>query len=427
MKYIVHLDVYPMIENGKISKQYPMHKMYDLIKDKDVKIIHLNLSITYTKREVEDSKEISPHCYSYGFNNVSNKIIDLSVCLNVLELKNPEFDSDVNVINKILRIYYPDVYKDSYEIVTDYNVFHMRRTTEGIENMMDYVSNKNETSSSKIIPYGQLTANFIMLNMHESDEKIHIIHFDPRSYYTNINLDRKDLKMYIPGKYKNVFIYHPTNMKNKLIYFDRKGKNIINMEQHYLTYSLWLWDINSFDKSKKPKYKNSLQMFVRLNKSLTEISLKAYDQLTHSLFMSGKVDKYHIFTSAENKEKWVNTNEKILKKISPNMCFDFKRIKDCEESGFSYVSLRSKKYPFITPKFLELLSNGIIPLLNIATTEGMSMQEMFPSDIYVETLADIDERMNYLQDPVKFKHLLDTLWERLEEGKQPLLDILGLN
>ena len=430
MKNIVHLDVYPMVDdNHNISHQYPMHKLYDMAKRYGLKVCRLNLTTTFTKRDVKDCKEITPHVYCNEFFTFWEGVYNISAYVNVAELENPEFDSDVNVINKILRTYLPEFYKEGFEIITDYNCFHPRVVPTSIEAMLDIICNKNEKTSPGIIPFGQLTANFILLNMQQTGEKTHVIHFDPRSYYSNINCKprSKTLTMYVPGNHANVHIYHPMDMRNKIKYYSRDGQIELTGSQYYHKYPLWLWDVDIFDITKKPKLNPELHMFVRLNRHLTEQSLNGYDNITHDLFMSGGVDHYHIFTSAENKDGWVQKNDEILRKISPGLHIDFKSIKDCGESGFSYVSLRSKKYPFMTPKFLELLRNGIVPLVNILTCETMSVRELFPTELYIKDVFEIEQRMKEFRDnPKLFDTVIDELWKRIEGQHQPLVDMLEL-
>lgn len=428
MKNIVHLDVYPMVdEDHNISHQYPMHKLYSLQKEHGFKLCRFNLTTTYSKRDVENCKVITPHVYCNDFYQFWDGVWNISVYVNVEELEDPLFETDDNIINKILRTYVPEIYNEGFEIITDYNVFHPRRATIGIETMLDYISNKNEKTGKGIIPFGQLTANFILVNMQKTHEKVHIIHFDPRSYYSNINLNGRVLNMYVPGNEEDVTIYHPMNMRGKLNYYSRDGSRKLDDDRYYQTYPLWLWDVDIFDITKKPAFNDKLHMFVRLNRQITEQSLNAYDEITHELFMSGGVDAYHVFTSAENKEKWMKNNEDVLKKISPNLNIDFKSIKDCGESGFSYVSLRSKKYPFVTPKFLELLRNGIVPLVNLATCEVMSVKDLFPTELYIKDVFEIEKRMNeFKENRALFDSTIDELWKKIEGKHQPLVDILKL-
>lgn len=428
MKNIVHLDVYPMVDQDHaISPQYPMHKLYSLQKKHGFKLCRFNLTTTYSKRDVDNCKIITPHVYCNDFYQFWDGVWNISVYVNVEELEDPLFENDDNIINKILRTYVPEIYNEGFEIITDYNVFHPRRATIGIETMLDYISNKNEKTGKGIIPFGQLTANFILVNMQKTHEKVHIIHFDPRSYYSNINLNGRVLNMYVPGNEEDVTIYHPMNMRGKLNYYSRDGSRKLTDDRYYQTYPLWLWDVDIFDATKKPVFNDKLHMFVRLNRQITEQSLNAYDEITHELFMSGAVDSYHVFTSAENKEKWLKNNEEVLRKISPNLNIDFKSIKGSGESGFSYVSLRSKKYPFVTPKFLELLRNGIVPLVNLATCEVMSVKDLFPTELYIKDVFEIEQRMKeFKENRALFDLTINELWTKIEGKQQPLVDILQL-
>jgi hypothetical protein len=81
----------------------------------------------------------------------------------------------------------------------------------------------------------------------------------------------------------------------------------------------------------------------------------------------------------------------------------------------------------MTPKFLELLRNGIVPLVNILTCETMSVRELFPTELYIKDVYEIEQRMKEFEDnPKLFDMVIDELWKRIEGQHQPLVDMLEL-
>jgi len=418
MKYIVQIDSYPQFVDGVLSQNLPMSPLYSCLMNKDdVKIIRIRSRILERLVDVTKEFPLTPHTFVSEHNRYGKNIEEIYLTCTLKEAANPEYENETNIINKIIRHYFPEAY-GNFEIVMDVPTFIPSDSGKTFYEQIEELSKA---------PLGQLGTPIALLNTKTTSEKVYLFHMDPRSYIKTTNKGGKGLNMYVPGEEKTTFIFHPMNMREKITYHSRFSGNVLEDSQYFSQYPLWLWRVDLFDINERPQYNDKLHMFVRFNRTLTEASLKGYDKLTHEIFMHGGVDKYHLYVTTPNKEKWIETNRKILEKLSPEMAFDWKGIKDCNESGFSYVSLRSKKYPFITPKFLELLSNGIVPLLNVATSETMHVRDLFPTELYVQDLADISGNMESLSDPIVFKRVLDNVYEKLEGAKQPLLDILKLN
>lgn len=420
MKYIVQIDSYPQFVDGVLSQNLPMSPLYSCLMDRDdVKILRIRSRILNRGVDVTKERALTPHTFVSEHVRYGKNVHEIYLTCTLAETDSPDYESDSNIINKVVRTYMPEAY-GNFEVVMDIPTFIPSN---------EHIDFKGQIEELSKAPLGQLGTPIAILNTKTTTELVHLFHMDPRSYTKTCKgkFTDKKLNMYVPGASCSVHIYHPMNMKDKLAYRSFQTNEVCNLEQWHKTYPLWLWRVDLFNMNNRPVYNNQLHMFVRFNRTLTEASLKGYDKLTHEIFLNGGVDKYHLYVTTTNKEKWIETNKKILEKISPDMAFDWKGIKDCGESGFSYVSLRSKKYPFITPKFLELLSNGIVPFINVWTSETMEIRDLFPSELYVQELVDIAANMNVLADPVVFKRVIDNVYEKLENAKQPLLEVLNMH